>query len=146
MRGVGDHADVDAVFVMRVEKVLEHQGATALAPSRTALAIQRAEIVGGFFRSINMGVPVDDHARAPLICAWSQVNLAVIPGRWQVGKTDLPGSPEYISPGGMGRCGVWQLQDLWLFIPGSARPRTAGRAVCDAVALSKHVPPLPQAG
>ena len=67
MRGVGDHADVDAVPVMRVEKVLEHHGAAALAPFGATLAVEGAEIVGGFFRSIDVGVPVDDHARAPFV-------------------------------------------------------------------------------
>src|SRR5947209_15431752 len=62
MRGIGHHADVDAVLIVGLEKVLEHHGAAALAPSRPALAVQRAEIVGRLFRSIDVRMPIDDHA------------------------------------------------------------------------------------
>lgn len=60
--GIGHHADVDAVLIVGLEKVLEHHGAAALAPFRAALAIRGAAIVGRLFRRIDMRMPVDDHA------------------------------------------------------------------------------------
>src|SRR5882757_7961020 len=62
MRGVGHDADVDAVLVVRIEDVLEHHGAAALAPFGTALAVDSAEIVGRLLGCIDMRVPIDDHA------------------------------------------------------------------------------------
>ncbi len=66
VRGIRDHADVDAILVVSVEKILDHHGAAALAPFRAALAVERAKIARRLFRSINVRVPVDDHASAPL--------------------------------------------------------------------------------
>jgi len=54
-------------------------------------------------------------------CAGRRKRRIVIPGRWHVGFADLPASPESITPAGCGECTVSQLQDLWLWIPGSAR-------------------------
>jgi hypothetical protein len=62
VRGIGDDADVDAVLVVRLEKILEHHGAAALAPLRAALAVVGAEVVGRFFRCVDVRMPVDDHA------------------------------------------------------------------------------------
>jgi hypothetical protein len=47
--------------------------------------------------------------------------LDVIPGRWQVGFTDLPASPESITPGLALDAPCRNSQNLWLWIPGSAR-------------------------
>ena len=62
MRGVGHHADVNAVLVMSIEKVLEHHGAAALAPFGAAFTVQRAEIVRRFLGRIDVRMPIDDHA------------------------------------------------------------------------------------
>src|SRR5215813_12367246 len=67
MRGIRHHADVDAVLVVGLEEVLEHHRAAALAPLRPVLAVQGAEIVGCFFRSIDVRMPVDDHACVSVI-------------------------------------------------------------------------------
>src|SRR5262249_20488966 len=65
MRGVGHHADIDAVLVMGIEEVLEHHGAAAFAPFRPALAVGGAAIVGRLLRRIDVRMPVDDHASFP---------------------------------------------------------------------------------
>jgi hypothetical protein len=62
VRGIRHHADVDAVLVVGLEEILEHHGAAALAPLRPVLAVQGAEIISRLFRSIDVRVPVDDHA------------------------------------------------------------------------------------
>src|SRR5262249_6731786 len=62
MRGVGHHADIDAVLVMSIEEVLEHHRAAAFAPFRPALAIGGAAIVGRLLRRIDVRMPIDDHA------------------------------------------------------------------------------------
>jgi hypothetical protein len=69
MRGIGHDADVDAVLVMRVEKVLQHHRAAAFAPFRAVRAVQGAEVVRRFFRRVDVRMPVDDHAGCPL--SWS---------------------------------------------------------------------------
>src|SRR4029079_6340543 len=68
MCSIGDDADVDAVGVMRFEKIFEHHGAPALAPFRTILAVERPEIVRRLFRRIDVCMPIDDHALSP-VCA-----------------------------------------------------------------------------
>src|SRR5262249_14577298 len=65
MGGVAHHADVDARLVVRIEKIFEHHRTSALAPGRAALAVERAHIIGGLFRRIDMRVPVDDHSSFP---------------------------------------------------------------------------------
>src|SRR5207247_8280135 len=73
MRGVGHHADVNAVLVMSIEKVLEHHGAAALAPFRPALAVGGAAIVRCFLGRINVRMPIDDHAYTPMPATqWAQ--------------------------------------------------------------------------
>src|SRR5262249_61881980 len=62
MRGVGHHADIDAVLVMGIEEVLEHHGAAAFAPFRPALAVGGAAIVGRLLGRINVRMPIDNHA------------------------------------------------------------------------------------
>src|SRR5262249_10002879 len=63
VRRVGHDADIDAVLVMGVEEILEHHGAAALAPFRSALAVVGAEIAGRLLRRVDMRMPVDDHAK-----------------------------------------------------------------------------------
>src|SRR5262245_19716923 len=65
MRGIRHHADVDAVLVVGLEEILEHHGTAALAPLRPVLAVQGTEIGGCLLRSIDVRMPVDDHAASP---------------------------------------------------------------------------------
>jgi hypothetical protein len=67
MRGVADHADVDAVAVMGVEEILQHYRAAVLAPGRPVASIESGLIIRGFFRRVDMGMPVDDHPSIPLM-------------------------------------------------------------------------------
>src|SRR5262249_41995679 len=68
VRRVGDHADIDAVLVVRVEKILQHHGTAALAPFRTTYAVACAAIVSRLFRRVDMRMPVDDHAVLLIAC------------------------------------------------------------------------------
>ena len=68
VRRVGDDADVDVVLLVRAEEILQHHRAAALAPFRPAVAVPGAQIVGGFFRRVDVRMPVDDHARSRSDC------------------------------------------------------------------------------
>src|SRR6516165_9789990 len=70
--GIGDDADIDASLVMRIEKIIEHHRAAALAPRWTVLAVVSANVIRRFFRRVDMCVPIDDHAelRSTILCLW----------------------------------------------------------------------------
>jgi len=50
--------------------------------------------------------------RGGLVVLRHKLPLGIIPGRWQVGFSDLPASPESITPGGVADAPLSQLQDL----------------------------------
>jgi hypothetical protein len=56
-----------------------------------------------------------------LIVLRHKLPLGVIPGRWQVGFADLPSEPGIHNPRRLSGSAVPPLQDLGLWIPGSAR-------------------------
>jgi hypothetical protein len=66
VRGVGDHADVDIVLFVRADEILQHHRAASLAPRGPGLAVQGAQVVGGFFGRVDVRMPVQDHVQVPL--------------------------------------------------------------------------------
>src|ERR1700730_14299651 len=71
-------------------------------------------------REPDQQVTVADQERQNDLAVLRHKHLDVIPGRWQVGRADLPANPESINPSGDGRSPV-PPHGLWSWIPGSAR-------------------------